>query len=57
MARPWKPIDYVAAGVLVVCAIVLVWFGLWAYRASFEFIYGDSVREIIRDEVKPESLK
>ncbi len=49
-------------GVLLTCwvgtfAIALVYGGLWIRDATFEFVYGDAARELIREMVKPEALK
>ncbi len=54
-ARVWR-------GVLLFCwagtaVIVLVYAGLWIRDATFEFVYGDAARELIREMVKPEALK
>ena len=48
--------------VLLVCwvgalAIGLFYAGLWIRDATFEFVYGDAARELIREMVKPEALK
>ena len=49
-------------GVLLFCwagtaVIALVYAGLWIRDATFEFVYGDAARELIREMVKPEALK
>ncbi len=49
-------------GVLLTCwvgalAIGLFYAGLWIRDATFEFVYGDAARELIREMVKPEALK
>lgn len=49
-------------GVLLCCwvgalVIGLVYGGLWIRDATFEFVYGDAARELIREMVKPEALK
>lgn len=40
-----------------VLMIALVYGGLWIRDATFEFVYGDAARELIREMVKPEALK
>ncbi len=54
-ARVWR-------GVLLFCwvgtlVIGLVYGGLWIRDATFEFVYGEAARELIREMVKPEALK
>ncbi len=49
-------------GVMLFCwvgtlAIGLFYAGLWIRDATFEFVYGDAARELIREMVKPEALK
>ena len=53
-----KPIDYVwgLAGVLVVVVVVLVIYKI-IIPVGFEFWFGDHVRDIVREMVKPEALK
>ncbi len=45
------------AVVVLVLVVVLVWAGLWVRDATFDFVYGDAARELIREMVKPEALK
>jgi len=54
-ARVWR-------GVILFCwvgalAIGLFYAGLWIRDATFDFVYGDAARELIREMVKPEALK
>ncbi|MCK5485147.1 MAG: hypothetical protein KAI86_02975 [Desulfobacterales bacterium] len=54
--------ERVFRGVVLFCwvgtlAIGLFYAGLWIRDATFDFVYGDAARELIREMVKPEALK
>ena len=55
-------VEGIWGGVILFCwagtlAIALFYAGLWIRDATFEFVYGDAARELIREMVKPEALK